>query len=51
VLPHARACGVPMALEPLHPMYAAYRSCLTTLASALDLCAALGDGSGVAIDV
>jgi sugar phosphate isomerase/epimerase len=51
VLPHARACGVPMALEPLHPMYAADRSCLTTLASALDLCAALGDGTGVAIDV
>lgn len=50
VLPHARSCGLPLALEPLHPMYAADRSCLTTLASALDLCAALGDGMGVAID-
>jgi sugar phosphate isomerase/epimerase len=50
ILPHARANGVPMALEPLHPMYAADRSCLTTLSSALDLCAELGAGAGVAID-
>ncbi len=50
ILPHARACGVPMALEPLHPMYAADRSCLNTLGAALDLCAELGAGTGVAID-
>ncbi|MGB8244451.1 MAG: TIM barrel protein, partial [Pseudolabrys sp.] len=22
ILPHAKACGVPLAIEPLHPMYA-----------------------------
>src|ERR1051325_3536135 len=51
ILPHARACKVPLAIEPLHPMYAAERACVNTLKHALDLCAALGDGTGVAIDV
>jgi sugar phosphate isomerase/epimerase len=51
VLPHARACRVPLALEPMHPMYAADRACVNTLAQALDLCDQLGDGMGVAIDV
>jgi sugar phosphate isomerase/epimerase len=51
VLPHARACQVPLALEPMHPMYAADRACVNTLAQALDLCDQLGDGMGVAIDV
>jgi sugar phosphate isomerase/epimerase len=51
ILPHARACGMPLAIEPLHPMYAADRACVNTLAQALDLCAVLGDGVGVAIDV
>jgi sugar phosphate isomerase/epimerase len=52
VLPHARACGVPLAIEPLHPMYAADRSCVNSLKQALDICDALGgDGLGVAIDV
>lgn len=51
VLPHARAAGVPVAIEPLHPMYAADRCCINTLAQALDLCDALGDGIGVAVDV
>ena len=51
ILPHARAAKVPLAIEPLHPMYAADRACVNTLAHALDLCAALGDGTGVAIDV
>jgi sugar phosphate isomerase/epimerase len=50
VLPHARACNMPLAIEPLHPMYAADRCCVNTLAQALDLCDALGDGVGVAID-
>lgn len=50
ILPHARACGVPLAIEPLHPMYAADRACVNTLAQALDLCDLLGDGTGVAID-
>ena len=50
VLPHARACKMPLAIEPLHPMYAADRACVNTLAQALDLCDALGEGTGVAID-
>ena len=28
LLPHARAAGVPLAIEPLHPMYAADRACV-----------------------
>jgi sugar phosphate isomerase/epimerase len=50
ILPHARSCGMPLAIEPLHPMYAADRACVNTLAQALDLCDQLGDGVGVAID-
>ena len=52
MLPHARAAGVPLAIEPLHPMYAADRACVNTLAQALDLCDELGDEQlGVAVDV
>jgi sugar phosphate isomerase/epimerase len=50
VLPHARSSKVPLAIEPLHPMYAADRACISTLAEALDLCDGLGEGVGVAID-
>jgi sugar phosphate isomerase/epimerase len=50
LLPYARAAGVPLAIEPLHPMYAADRSCVNTLAHANDLCEELGEGTGVAID-
>jgi sugar phosphate isomerase/epimerase len=48
---HARAVGVPLAIEPLHPMYAADRACVNTLGQALDMCASLGPDVGVAIDV
>ncbi|MFP3543363.1 sugar phosphate isomerase/epimerase family protein [Rhizobium sp. SIMBA_035] len=51
VLPHAKASGVPLAIEPLHPMYAADRSCVNTLRQALDMCELLGTDVGVAIDV
>jgi sugar phosphate isomerase/epimerase len=51
ILPHARACGVKLALEPLHPMTCADRSVLSTTAQALDLALALGDGVGLALDV
>ncbi len=51
LLPHARAAGVKLAIEPLHPMYAADRACINTLAQANDLCDALGDGLGIAIDI
>lgn len=50
VLPSARAAGVALALEPLHPMYAADRCVVNTLAHALDLCDELGEGLGVAVD-
>jgi len=50
LLPYARDANMPLAIEPLHPMYAGDRACVNTLAQALDLCDALGDGTGVAID-
>jgi sugar phosphate isomerase/epimerase len=51
LLPEARAAGVPLAIEPLHPMQAADRACINTLEQALDICDALGEGVGVAVDV
>ncbi len=55
VLEYARPLGVPIAIEPLHPMYCADRACVNTLDQALDLCDALdpeGSGAlGVAVDV
>jgi sugar phosphate isomerase/epimerase len=50
ILPQARASKVPLAIEPLHPMTAADRGCISLLSEALDLCDALGDGVGVAVD-
>ncbi|MDB5623483.1 MAG: sugar phosphate isomerase/epimerase [Devosia sp.] len=50
-LPHAKACGVRIAIEPLHPMYAADRACVNTIDQALDLCEMLDETVGVAIDV
>jgi sugar phosphate isomerase/epimerase len=51
ILPHAQAAGMPLAIEPLHPMYAADRACVNTIDQALDIAEALGQGVGVAIDV
>jgi len=51
VLDHARAAGVPLAIEPLHPMYAGDRSCVNTVAQANALCDELGEGVGIALDV
>jgi sugar phosphate isomerase/epimerase len=48
---HAKQVGVPLAIEPLHPMYAADRACVNTLGQALDMCNQLGPDLGVAIDV
>ena len=52
---HARAAGMPLAIEPLHPMYAADRACVNTLAHANALCDELApdgrDGLGIAVDV
>src|SRR6516164_6200992 len=45
-----RAVDEAAAIEPLHPMYAADRACVNTLAQANDLCDELGEGAGVAVD-
>jgi sugar phosphate isomerase/epimerase len=37
-LEHARSVGMPLAIEPLHPMQAAERACINTMEHALDLC-------------
>ena len=55
LLEHAKAAGVALALEPLHPMYCADRACLSTLEQALDVCERVDPGAtgtiGVAVDV
>ena len=52
---YARSCGVTLAIEPLHPMYAADRSCIVTLEQGLDLCERIDPRHegflGVAVDV
>ena len=53
LIDEARARRMPLAIEPLHPMYAADRACINTMAQALDLCDALdpaGGALGVAVD-
>ena len=54
-LEYARSVGMPLAIEPLHPMYAADRACVNTMEQALDLCDALDPSKsgalGVAVDV
>lgn len=51
ILPYAQENNMPLAIEPLHPMYAADRACVNTLGHALDICEELGEGVGVAVDV
>src|SRR5690606_16836354 len=48
MLPHAKASGVKIAIEPLHPMYAADRACVNTIDQALDICEVLDETVGVA---
>jgi sugar phosphate isomerase/epimerase len=50
ILPIARKAKIPLAIEPLHPMQVG-RACVNTLEQALDMCDALGEGVGVAVDV
>lgn len=38
LLDHGKKLGVKIALEPLHPVYAAERSCLNLLSEALEMC-------------
>ena len=51
LLEYARPSGMPLAIEPLHPMYAADRACVNTMEHANDLCDELGAGLGIAVDV
>lgn len=53
ILDDARAAGVRLGIEPLHPMYCADRSVISTLAQALDICERFGSDAplGVVIDV
>ncbi len=52
LVPHARSCGVKIALEPLHPMVCGTRSVLSTTKLANDWCDALNadDVVGIALD-
>ncbi len=50
LLEYARPSGMPLAIEPLHPMYAADRACVNTMEHANDLCDELGAGLGIAVD-
>jgi sugar phosphate isomerase/epimerase len=51
LVPHAEAAGVTLAVEPLHPMYAADRCVVSTLAQALDIAERHPVGSvGVVVD-
>jgi sugar phosphate isomerase/epimerase len=38
LLDYSRKAGLPLAIEPLHPMYAADRACVNTMSHALDIC-------------
>lgn len=55
LLDYAKSAGMPLAIEPLHPMYAADRACVNTLGQALDICDRLDPARtgalGVALDV
>jgi sugar phosphate isomerase/epimerase len=55
LLEYARSARMPLAIEPLHPMYAADRACINTMEQALDVCDELDPqrtgALGVAVDV
>ena len=55
MLGYARQAKMPLAIEPLHPIYAADRACVNTTGQALDICDRLDPertgALGVALDV
>ena len=55
LLDDAKAAQLPLAIEPLHPAYAADRACVNTMRQALDICDRLDPSRsgtlGVALDV
>jgi sugar phosphate isomerase/epimerase len=51
ILPQAQAAGIKLAIEPLHPMYAAERSCINRIAEARRICEELDHPLlGIAVD-
>jgi sugar phosphate isomerase/epimerase len=55
MMEYAKQAGIKLAIEPLHPAYAADRACVNTTKQALDICDALdperSGALGVALDV
>ncbi|HMK17693.1 MAG TPA: sugar phosphate isomerase/epimerase family protein [Chitinophagaceae bacterium] len=52
ILPQAKAAGIKLAIEPLHPMYADTRSAINTLAQANDMTEQINSPYvGIAVDV
>jgi sugar phosphate isomerase/epimerase len=55
LLEYSRQARLPLAIEPLHPMYAADRACVNTMSQALDICDRLDPERtgmlGLAVDV
>jgi sugar phosphate isomerase/epimerase len=51
LLPYARAAGVTIGIEPIHPMRTAEVSSLSTLREANGLCDVFGAGLGIVVDV
>ena len=55
LLEYARVANMPLSIEPLHPMFAADRACVSTMRQALDICDRLDPNRsgmlGVALDV
>jgi sugar phosphate isomerase/epimerase len=55
MLEYARTANMPLAIEPLHPMYAGDRACVNTLRQSLDICDKIDPSRsgmlGVALDV
>ncbi|MEM1098424.1 MAG: sugar phosphate isomerase/epimerase family protein [Planctomycetota bacterium] len=54
-LDHTAATGVKLSIEPLHPMYAADKSCVNRMTEAREICEQLGEAGrghvGIACDV
>ena len=52
LVPHAKAAGVKLAVEPLHPMYADSRSAINTMGQARTICDRIDSPwLGIAVDV
>lgn len=50
IAPMAHEAGILILVEPLHPVVTADRGAINTLGFALDLCDAVSEGTGVAVD-